>query len=151
MDNIGLDGLGDLGKDRPPEDDRGEEEEEETTLDDDLESENVLDMNIDPNIRGNLDAARMTDRELGVSIAGKKRTITWAKKAILRKLNINVKKGDGPNSKLLFERLGLTEGKKGNVNGADFDGLKIIVQKGKRLVFTEDKTKFPSSASLTAW
>ena len=138
MDNIELDDLGDRGEDRPPEDDR---EEEETTLDDDWVSENVLDMSIDPDIRGNLDSARMADRELGVTIAGKKRTICWAKKAILRKLNINVKKGDGPNSELLFERLGLTEGKKGNINGAEFDGVKIIVQKGKGLVFTEDVKK----------
>ena len=86
MDNIELDDVGDRGVDRPPEDDR---EEEETTLDDDWVSENVLDMSIDPDIRGNLDAARMADRELGVTIAGKKRTISWAKKAILRKLNIN--------------------------------------------------------------
>ena len=77
MDNIELDDLGDRGEDRPPEDDR---EEEETALDDDWRSENVLDMSIDPNIRGNLDAAKTADRELGVSIAGKKRTITWAKK-----------------------------------------------------------------------
>ena len=135
MNNIELDDLGDRGEDRPPEDGR---EEEETGFDDHWGSENVLDMSIDPNIRGNFDAARTADRELGVSIAGKKRTITWAKKAILRKLNINLKKGDGPNSDLLFERLGLTEGKKSNINGAEVDGVKIIVQKGKILVFTED-------------
>ena len=30
---------------------------------------------------------------------------------------------------------------KGKVNGAEFDGVKIIVQKGKKLVYTEDVKK----------
>ena len=44
-------------------------------------------------------------------------------------------------TQLLFERLGLMEGKKGNINGAELDGVKIIVQKGKRVVFTENVKK----------
>ena len=31
--------------------------------------------------------------------------------------------------------------RKGKVNGAEFDGVRIIVQKGKKLVYTEDVKK----------
>ena len=31
--------------------------------------------------------------------------------------------------------------RKGRINGAEFDGVRIIVQRGKRLVFTEDVKK----------
>ena len=141
MDNIELDDLGNRGEDRPPEDDRGKEG---TTLDGDWGSENVLDMSIDPDIRGNLDATRMADRELGVTIGGKKRTITWVKKAIFRKLNINVKKGDGPNSELLFERLGLISTVPSST--ASRSSFKWVRDWCSRRTLK----KFPSSTSLTA-
>ena len=60
------------------------------------------------------------------------------KKNLLRKLNINIRKGDGPNAKSLFERIKITVNRKGNANGAEFDGVKIIVQKGKGLEFTKN-------------
>ena len=67
-----------------------------------------------------------------------KRAYTEDKKNLLRKLNINIRKGDGPNAKSLFERIKITVNRKGNVNGAEFDGVKIIVQKGKGLEFTKN-------------
>ena len=56
----------------------------------------------------NLDAMREADRELGVGLGAKKRTITETKKAILRDLGIKVRKGDSLNTKFLLERLRLT-------------------------------------------
>ena len=67
-----------------------------------------------------------------------RRAYTEDKKNLLRELNINVNKGDGPSARSLFERLKVTVNRKGKVNGAEFDGVKIIIQRGKRLVFTEN-------------
>ena len=95
-------------------------------------------------MRENLDAMREADREFGYGIGAKKRTITEIKKAILWELDIKVRKGDSPNTKSLLERMKITRGKKGNINGAEFDGVKIIVQSGKKFRFTENvkfKTK----------
>ena len=130
MDDIELDDLGDRRKDRPPEDDRGEEE---TTLDDDWRNESLLDFNDDnpggeiPNPRKDADVMR--------------RAYTEDKKNLLRELNINVNKGDGPSARSLFERLKVTVTWKGKINGAEFDGVRIIVQRGMRLVFTEEVKK----------
>ena len=132
MDDIELDDLGESGEDRPLEDGRGEEE---TTFDDDCRDGNLVDFDDDdpggeiPNSRKDADVMR--------------RAYTEDKKNLLRELNINVNKGDGPSAKSLFERLRVTVNRKGKVkvNGAKFDGVKIIVQRGKRLVFTEDIKK----------
>ena len=43
--------------------------------------------------------------------------------------------------KNVFEKLKVTVNSKGKVNGAEFDGIKIIVQKGKKLVYTGDAKK----------
>ena len=63
------------------------------------------------------------------------------KKNLLRELGIYLNKGDGPFAKSIFEKLKITVNSKGKVNGAEFDGVKIIVQKGKKLVYTEDVKK----------
>ena len=100
--------------------DRGEDrpsedrEDQETTFDDDWRDESILD--IDPSVREGLE--RRADRELGVRLGLKKRAYTEDKKNLLRELNINVNKGDGTSARSLF-----------------------IVQRGKRLVFTEDVKK----------
>ena len=41
----------------------------------------------------------------------------------------------------MFEKLKVTVNRKGRVNGAEYDGTRIIVQTGKRLVYTEDVKK----------
>ena len=56
-------------------------------------------------------------------------------------MDVNINKGDGPSAKTIFEKLKVTVNRKRRVNGAEFDGVRIIVQKGKRLVFTEDMKK----------
>ena len=63
------------------------------------------------------------------------------KKNLLKELGISLNKGDGPFAKSIFEKLKVTVNRKGKVNGAEFDNVRIIVQKGKRLVYTEDTKK----------
>ena len=54
-------------------------------------------------------------------------------------MGINVEKKDGPSSSaVLGERLQVGKNEKGQRVGG-FDGKKIFVRKGKRLVFSEDK------------
>ena len=45
----------------------------------------------------------------------------------------NTNKGDGPSAKTLFEKLKVAVNRKGKMNGAEFDGVRIIVQKGKKI------------------
>ena len=70
-----------------------------------------------------------------------RRAYTEDKKSLLREMGININKGDGPSAKAVFEKLKVTINRKGRVNGAEYDGTRIIVQKGKRLVYTEDVKK----------
>ena len=72
-----------------------------------------------------------------------RRAYTEDKKNLLRELGIQLNKGDGPSAKSVFEKLKVTVNRKGKVNGAEFDGVRIIVQKGKKLVYTEDVKKLP--------
>ena len=54
-------------------------------------------------------------------------------------MGINVEKKDGPSSSaVLGERLRVGNNEKGQRVG-EFDGKKIFVRKGERLVFSEDK------------
>ena len=70
-----------------------------------------------------------------------RQSYTEDKKNLLRELGIYLNKGDGPFAKSIFEKLKINVNSKGKVNGAEFDGVKIIVQKGKKLVYTEDVKK----------
>ena len=126
-----LDDFGKRGENRPLEDNDYEWDDwQETTFNDGWRDESLLEFNDDhpggeiPNPRK--DASVM------------KRAYTEDKKNLLRKLNINIRKGDGPNAKSLFERIKITANRKGNVNGVEFDGVKIIVLEGKTLRFTKN-------------
>ena len=78
------------------------------------------------------------DRELGKRIGTIKKGYTEDKKSLLRELGITINKADSPS---LFERLKVTVNGKGKINGAEFDKVKIIVLKGKRLEYTTDVSK----------
>ena len=84
-------------------------------------NESLLEFNRDhpggeiPNARRNAGAMR--------------RAYTTDVKDLLREfLGINVNKKDGKNSESLIERIKLTVNQKREVNGAEFDGVKIIVR-----------------------
>ena len=50
-------------------------------------------------------------------------------------MGFNLNKGDGKSSKQVFKKLEVTVNSKVKVNGAEFDGTKIIIFKGKKMVF----------------
>ena len=136
MDDIELDNLD------KPEEEPEEQQEQETNIDDDDwrdQSIVIIDAsNPDADIRGNLDAMREANRDLGKGLGVIRRAYTEDKKSLLREMGVNINKGDGPSAKAVFERLKVTVNRKGRVNGAGYDGTRIIVQKGKRLVYTEN-------------
>ena len=137
MDDIELDDFG-KKEDRPLEDRNDydwDDYEQETTFNDGWRDESILEFNND-HPGGEIPNPR---RDAGVM----GRAYTEDMKNLLRELNINIRKGDGPNAKSLFEKLKLTVNRKGKVNGAEFDGVKIIILKGKKLDFTEN-VKFKS-------
>ena len=130
MADIELDDFGDHREEQPPEDE--DRKYQEATFDDGWRDESILDF--DDNPGGEIPNPR---KDAGMM----RRAYTEDKKNLLRELNINVNKGDGPSAKSLFERLKVTVNRKGRINGAEFYGVRIIVQRGKRLVFTEDVKK----------
>ena len=125
MDDIELDNL---GENRIPEEEEGEEE---TSTD--WRDESIIEFN--PEIRQGLEERKGLDtnipnprKDAGVI----RRAYTEDKKNLLKELGISLNKGDGPFAKSVFEKLKVTVNSKGKVNGAEFDGVKIIVQKGKK-------------------
>ena len=123
-----------FGEDQPVEPEEGEEETNK-----DWRDESIIEFN--PEIRQGLEEEKQADRELGKIQGVRNRGYTEDKKNLLRELGIFLNKGDGPFAKSIFEKLKITVNSKGKVYGAEFDGVKIIVQKGKRLVYTEDVKK----------
>ena len=135
MDDIELDNFGKdnrLPKDREEDNDYHWDDLQETTsFNNGWRDESLLEFNRD-HPGGEILNPR---RDAGVI----KRAYTRDIKDLLRGLNINANKGDGPNAKSLYERLGLTQNQKGDVNGMEFNGVKIIVQgKGKEFRFSEN-------------
>ena len=134
MDEIELDNL---GEDQPIEPEEGEEE-----TDMDWRDESVVIMSgMNPDLRQGLEEEKQADRELGKIQGVRNRGYTEDKKNLLKELGISLNKGDGPFAKSIFDKLKLTVNRKGKINGAEFDNVRIIVQKGKRLVYTEDTKK----------
>ena len=125
MDDIELDNL---DRDRP-EDCENDREEEETPFDNDWRDKCIVVIDT-----SNPDAIPNPRKDAGVM----RRAYTEDKKSLLREMNININKGDGPAAKSVFEKLRVTVNRKGKANGAEYDGIRIIVQKGKRLTYTED-------------
>ena len=134
MDEIELDNL---GEDQPIE---PEEEEEETDMD--WRDVSVVIMSgMNPDLRQGLEEEKQADRELGKIQGVRNRGYAEDKKNLLKELGIFLNKGGGPFAESIFDKLKLTVNRKGKINGAEFDNVRIIVQKGKRLVYTEDTKK----------
>ena len=135
MDDIELDNL-----DKRPEEEQPEDQEEETNVDTDWRNESIytFDTSNPDFARENLNAMRDADRELGKRIGKTRKKYTDDKKSLLSEIGIRIDKRDSPS---LFERLKITHNEKGKVNGAEFDGVKVIVLKGKRLEYTVDVKK----------
>ena len=127
MDDIDLDNLD------KPEEEPEEQQEQETNIDDDWRDQSIVIIDT-----SNPDAEIPNPRKDAGVI---RRAYTEDKKSLLRGMGININKGDGPSAKAVFEKLKVTVNRKGRVNGAEYDSTRIIVQKGKRLVYTEDVKK----------
>ena len=83
------------------------------------------------------------DRNLGQIMGDMERSETFKKKAYIKKwFEVIINKGDGPNSKLVYEQLNFYE-KNGKVIGATYKGKKILFLKNGRLIYSTDKTKAP--------
>ena len=128
MDDIELDNLDDK-----PEEEPEEQQEQETNIDDDWGDQSIVIIDT-----SNPDAKIPNPRKDAVVI---RRAYTEDKKSLLREMGVNINKDDGPSAKTVFEKLKITVNRKVRVNGAEYDGTRIIVQKGKRLVYTEDVKK----------
>ena len=116
-----------------PEEEPEEQQEQETNIDDDWRDQSIVIIDT-----SNPDAEIPNPRKDAGVI---RRAYTEDKKSLLREMGINIKKGDGPSAKAVFEKLKVTVNRKGRVNGAEYDGTRIIVQKVKRLVYTKDVKK----------
>ena len=124
MDDIEVDNLGDRPVEEP---EAGEEE--ETNIDTEWRDQGIVIIDTS-NPDANIPNPR---KDAGVI----RRAYTEDKKNLLRKLRNNINKGDGNSAKTLFERIKVTVNRKGKVNGAEFDGIRIIVQKGKNLEYAK--------------
>ena len=130
--------LGEIGE--KPEEQQPEDQQEETNVDDEWRDESIIiiDGSNPDAVRGNQEEMKAADRELGKRIGTIKKGYTEDKKSLLNEMGIRINKQDSPS---LFERLKITVNGKGKVNGAEFDKVKIIVLKGKRLEYTADVSK----------
>ena len=116
-----------------PEEEEPEQQEEETNVGNDWRGQSIVIIDT-----SNPDAEIPNPKKDAAVI---RRAYTEDKKGLLREIDVNINKGDGPSAKTIFEKLKVTVNRKVRVNGAEFDGVRIIVQKCKRLVYTEDVKK----------
>ena len=79
---------------------------------------------------------------------GLKRNITQERKIFLKNaLDVSLNKGDGPNSKTIFDNLQLTNDlRSGKNNGAKYKGVKIIVTKNERYEYSSSSDKNTTQA-----
>ena len=126
-----------------PDDYEEEQQQEETNVDaedPDWRDESVIIIN-----GSNPDATKNVRKDVGSKLgkmAGVIRRGYVEDQKNLREIGIkNINKGDGPNATTLFDKLRLTHNEKGKISGAEFDGVKIIVLKGKTLMYTENAKK----------
>ena len=135
--------LGEIGDCNEPAEEDNVDEEEETNLggDDLLFDNNDLNKSIPVPSGFNPDIGKAPNIKRDVGIM--RRVFTRDRKAFLRDaLYINLKKGDGPNSTILFDNLHLTNDQRtGKNNGAKYKGGKIIVLKNGNFDYSTNTNK----------
>ena len=131
-------------------DDEGDEEgTEETNLDDDTEGDENLEWDDDSILvpKGpqgfNPDLGDIPDDPRGL-----KRVFTRDRKIFLKNaLDVSLNKGDGLNSKILFDNLQLANDQRsGKNNGAKSKGVKIIVVKDRRYKYSSNSNEKTTQA-----
>ena len=97
--------------DRQEEEQQQQEAKQETNIDDDWRNESIVVIDM-----SNPDAMPNLRKDAGVI----RKAYTEDKKSLLREMNMNINKGDGPSAKAVFEKLKVTVNRKGRVNGAEY-------------------------------
>ncbi|CAB3990300.1 integrase core domain-containing [Paramuricea clavata] len=122
----------------------GTVEEETSFIDDDRgrRDESILiPIGFNPDVDGSRPSGSTPNirRDAGVM----KRAYTLDKKDFLkRELGVNINKGDGPSSTIIFDKMKLTVNKAGTkINGATFKDVKIIISKNGKMIYSTDKNK----------
>ena len=115
------------------------EDDEETNLDDDPEG------NEEPEGAGNLewdDGGIGFDPDIPRAPRGLGRILTQDRKIFLKNaLAVSLNKGDGPNSRNIFDNLQLTNDQRsGKNNGAKYKGVKIIVMTDGRYEYSSNSS-----------
>ena len=71
-----------------------------------------------------------------------RRHIIHDMKQFLKKgLGLTINKGDGPNSTIIYDKVRFTTDKDNKINGATYNGKKILILKDGELRYSTDKTK----------
>ncbi|CAB3978151.1 Hypothetical predicted protein [Paramuricea clavata] len=121
----------------------GTAEEETSFIDDNgrLDESILIPVGFNPGVDGSRPSGSTPNirRDAGVM----KRAYTLDKKDFLkRELGVNINKGDGPSSTIIFDKMKLTVNKAGTkINGATFRDVKIIISKNGRMIYSADKNK----------
>ena len=133
MDDIELNNL-----DKPEEEPEEQEEQETDFIEDDRRDQSLV-------IIGGFNPEILNPREDAADVEG---SYTQDKEDFLsEKMDIIISKDDGSASGELFKKLRLTVDKRSAnydrlvINGAEYDGTKVIVKKDGRFAYTEDKSK----------
>jgi hypothetical protein len=119
----------------------GTAEEETSLIDDDgRHDESILiPVGFNPGVDGSRPSGSTPN--IGRDVGVMKRAYTLDKKDFLKKeLGININKGDGPSSTIIFDKMKLTVNKAGTkINGATFKDVKIIISKNEKMIYSTDK------------
>ncbi|CAB4011733.1 integrase core domain-containing [Paramuricea clavata] len=121
----------------------GTAEEETSFIDDDRRRDEsiLIPIGFNPDVDGSRPSGSTPNirRDAGVM----KRAYTLDKKDFLkRELGVNINKGDGPSSNIIFDKMKLTVNKAGTkISGATFKDVKIIISKNGKMIYSADKKK----------
>ena len=124
----------------------------EANDDDDREDEGIEETNLDREEDDDFGTLEWDDGPHGFypdlgdipdNFRGLKRTITQERKIFLKNaLAVSLNKGDGKNSRIIFDNLQLTNDlRSGKNNGAKYKGVKIIVTKDERYEYSSSSDK----------
>ena len=117
-----------------------EEEEEETSFNDGDKSILIIDGSEPIFTRVNADGPKIPN--VGCDVGVMKRHIIHDMKQFLKKgLGLTINKGDGPNSKIIYDEVRFTTDKDDKINGVTYKGKKILILRGGKLRYSTDRTK----------
>ena len=149
MAEADTEGIGDTNT--PEEIELRELEAAEADDDDEIEETNLDDIDDDdgnPDLDDGPRGSYLDSGDIPDNFRGLKRIITQERKMFLKNvLTVSLNKGDGPNSKTIFDNLQLTNDlRSGKNNGAKYKGVKIIITKDGRYEYSSSSDKKTTQA-----